>query len=250
MKVVARNFRCRFGEIDLVARCGPTAGVRRSPRPNLRPVRRRRRKHYGGEEKAPAHDRALLSRAAGRAARMPVRCRAPLRRRAGHRVDRRMRSGNDRGGRRMVNSPAHGSHHPHQRELFRKRASKAAGNGCARRTDRGRSRAHGPVPQAGRQDHELRQRRVGGRLAAFRRGDAEPLRDGAAGPRRDRAHDRLLDAHLHRERLRLRAGLLAGRCARWDRPATCCSRSRRAATRATWSRRWRRRTRARSGSSR
>ena len=58
-----------------------------------------------------------------------------------------------------------------------------------------------------RQDHGLRQRRLGRRLAALRRRTAQPLREGARAAGRHRADHRHLDADLDRQRLRLRPGL-------------------------------------------
>jgi Holliday junction resolvase-like predicted endonuclease len=57
-----RNYRCRLGEIDLILMDGKAlvfveVRMRRSPR-----VRRRRRKHYATQTRAPACGRATLSR--------------------------------------------------------------------------------------------------------------------------------------------------------------------------------------------
>ena len=55
LKILERNYRCRFGEIDLVAPQRRAAGVRRGARPQVGGVRRRRRQHH--RRQAPAHCR-------------------------------------------------------------------------------------------------------------------------------------------------------------------------------------------------
>ena len=99
--------------------------------------------------------------------------------------------------------------------------------------DRARRRAADRLPVRRRQDPRVRQRRLGGRRAALRGRARRPLRARASRAAGDRAVHRHVAADGGRQRLRVRAGVReAGARARRAR-ATCCSRSRRPATRPT-----------------
>ena len=96
LKIVERNYRCRFGEIDLVARSGATTVFVEVRARTSRRVRRRRRQHHGGQAQAPARrPRATISRGRARSARAASTSCSSAASRARHRMDRRTRSGSE-----------------------------------------------------------------------------------------------------------------------------------------------------------
>ena len=220
LRLVARNFRCRMGELDLVMLDGRllvVVEVRYRTRPD--PV--------DPAVTVTATKRRRLLRAASRflqaPARLPrsrpaVRRAGPVRPARGRRaatgsaaLHHRRRGPADR--RRSV--PASRYHGHHDGPTTPSAASSPTASPSSRRPmdvagarHRAGRRGHGRHATRRRQDPHLRQWRLGRRRPAFLGRAAQPVRARAPGPARGRADHGHLDADVDRQRLCLRAGVL------------------------------------------
>ena len=246
LAIVERNFRCRRGEIDIIARDGASAGVRRSASALAARFRRRRRQHHARSSARgwppPRRSTSRASRARRRAASMPccstrsspvasngcatswTRERAgpsQARNRSAKRegsARRAVPSANTRSGREGASTivvtiedrphlPRHGPYSAHPCAFHRQRAIEARGGRRACPGACPRCGSARRVPSPRRQDPRLRQWRIGGRRPALCGRDDRPLRAGAPGAAGHFARDGHVDSHRRGERLLVRAGL-------------------------------------------